>query len=53
MGAPKRETALELTYQVEATPWLSLQPDVQYIINPLEGVKNTLTIGLRAIFTLQ
>ncbi|MBL4838939.1 MAG: carbohydrate porin [Kordiimonadaceae bacterium] len=53
IGAPKRETALELTYKIEATPWLSLQPDVQYIINPLEGVKNTLTIGLRAIFTLQ
>lgn len=28
------ETALELTYQDQLTPWLSVQPDIQYIMNP-------------------
>ena len=25
---------MELTYQAQVTPWLSVQPDVQYIDNP-------------------
>jgi porin len=29
-----REIAIELTYRVEATSWLTLQPDLQYIMNP-------------------
>ncbi len=28
------ETALELTYRFEVTPWLALQPDFQYVITP-------------------
>ena len=28
------EIVLETTYQIELTPWLSLQPDVQYVIHP-------------------
>ncbi len=28
------ETLLELTYQAQATPWLVLQPVVEYVINP-------------------
>lgn len=30
----RHETAIELTYRVQALPWLALQPDVQYIVNP-------------------
>lgn len=30
----RHETAIELTYRVQALPWLALQPDVQYIIDP-------------------
>lgn len=30
----RQETAFELTYRVQALPWLALQPDIQYIINP-------------------
>lgn len=29
-----RETNLELTYRAALTPWLTLQPNVQYVINP-------------------
>lgn len=28
------ETAIELTYSDTLTPWLSVQPDIQYIVNP-------------------
>nr|WP_294554914.1 carbohydrate porin [uncultured Rhodopila sp.] len=35
-----RETVLELTYQAAVTPWLTLQPDFQYIFNPGGGSPN-------------
>nr|WP_294516390.1 carbohydrate porin [uncultured Rhodopila sp.] len=37
---PRRasETVLELTYQAAVTPWLTLQPDFQYIFSPGGGV---------------
>jgi porin len=34
------ETLLELTYQAQLTPWLTAQPDIQYIINPGAGLQN-------------
>jgi porin len=30
----RHETAIELTYRIQALSWLALQPDLQYIINP-------------------
>lgn len=33
-AADDRETHLELTYRAPITEWLTLQPDVQYIVNP-------------------
>lgn len=33
-GAESSETQLELTYSDNLTPWLAIQPDVQYIMNP-------------------
>jgi porin len=62
-GLPARgtEELLELTYQAQATPWLQLQPDIQYVINPGAGVANPdddtarlgneLMAGIRAITT--
>ena len=43
------ETAIEFTYRAEICPWLILQPDVQYIINPSmdPSLKNALQIGVR------
>ncbi|MEE4190214.1 MAG: carbohydrate porin [Halieaceae bacterium] len=48
-GASRAETNIELTYSVQVTPWLRLQPDIQYIFNPGldEGLDNALVIGLR------
>jgi porin len=45
----RNETAIELTYRVQCLPWLALQPDVQYIINPGTdpALDNALVVGLR------
>lgn len=47
------ETAYELTYSDYVTPWLSLQPDVQYIVNPGTDptLDNALVVGARAVVT--
>jgi porin len=45
----RREVKLEATYQAAITPWLTLQPDIQYIINPggNPALGSALVIGLR------
>jgi porin len=35
--AENHETAIEWFYKIWVTPWLSLKPDLQYIINPSGG----------------
>ncbi|MDA8383436.1 MAG: carbohydrate porin [Betaproteobacteria bacterium] len=51
------ETIVEATYQYQATPWLQLQPDFQYVFHPGAGittaqpVKNEAIVGLRANIT--
>jgi porin len=52
------ETFVEVTYQYQVTPWLQLQPDVQYVFNPGAGlpdpnnpaqrIRNEWVIGVRA-----
>jgi porin len=45
---PGYEVVLETTYQIELTPWLSLQPDVQYVIHPSgTNLPNALVLGAR------
>ena len=34
------EVILEATYQYQLRPWIQLQPDIQYVINPGGGVAN-------------
>ncbi|HEY1300453.1 MAG TPA: carbohydrate porin, partial [Stellaceae bacterium] len=55
-GVPARpgETIVEATYRARLTPWLKLQPDVQYVVNPGAGItaapaplKNDLIFGIR------
>jgi porin len=51
------ETYLEITYQYQATPWLQIQPDVQYVFTPGGGladpnnpghvIGNELVLGVR------
>jgi porin len=45
------ETTLELDYQYNPTPWLSIQPDAQYILDPGGDSSrgDILVLGLRTI----
>lgn len=53
------EVVMELTYQAQVTPWLSVQPDLQYIFNPGGNLLNpngtprrdALVLGLRSAIT--
>ena len=52
-GGPSRdgEATLEADYQINPAPWLSIQPDVQYIIDPsgITSRSDILVLGLRTI----
>jgi porin len=45
------EQLIELSYGYQATPWLNLRPDVQYIIEPGafsgKDIDNALVVGLQ------
>lgn len=55
------EQFIELTYQAQVTPWLQVQPDIQYIIRPAGGVQdpndagrmlhNATVVGVRTSIT--
>jgi porin len=47
------EMALEATYRAQITQWLSVQPDLQYIINPggNQDHRNALVLGCRVSLT--
>ena len=47
------ETVLELTYTLVLAPWLTVQPDVQYVIHPggRSSVTNALVIGAQISIT--
>lgn len=53
-GVQQYEVALELTYIVQATRWLQVQPDLQYIINPggTGKLPNALVLGFQLALTL-
>jgi porin len=45
---PRYEILLEATYQIELTTWLSVQPDLQYVIHPSgTDVANAFVLGAR------
>jgi hypothetical protein len=46
---PGYEMVLEATYQIVLTPWLSFQPDLQYVMHPSgTDIANALVLGARA-----
>ena len=49
----KHELALEMFYKVKITPWLSVKPDLQYIVNPSgsQDIKNAFVPTLRFEWT--
>lgn len=58
MPLPKPETLVELTYQAPISPWLTLQPFLQFVANPggrapmptnpTQAIPNATVVGLRA-----
>jgi len=42
------EIVTELTYQIPVNDWFTVQPDIQYIINPQGGGNDAFLTGLRA-----
>jgi porin len=44
------ETAIEITYKIQLAPWGSIQPDIQYILNPsgVSGSRNAFVFGVRS-----
>jgi porin len=49
-GAPAAgETTMELTYLAQLGSWLSVQPDLQYVIHPggTRSTRNAVVLGLR------
>lgn len=52
-GLERAERVLELTYRAQLSPYIILQPDLQYIINPGmdPGLENALAVGLRLLVT--
>ena len=54
-GGPRydAETVIETTYSVSVEPWLKLQPDFQYIIEPgaRQGAHDAVVLGLRTNLT--
>jgi carbohydrate-selective porin OprB len=61
LPAQGAEELIELAYQAQVVPWLILQPDMQFVINPGAGVQNPndpthnlrdeFVAGVRAIVT--
>ena len=47
------ETTIEVNYRSQPTPWLSLMPNVQYVIQPngLSNIGNALVLGFQAKVT--
>ena len=46
---PGYEMVLEATYQIVLTPWLSFQPDLQYVMQPSStDIPNALVLGAHA-----
>ncbi|MDJ0848962.1 MAG: carbohydrate porin [Myxococcota bacterium] len=50
--ATRRERVLEVTYRLQVTGWLSLQPDIQFIFSPAFSDRDATVVGLRAVIQL-
>ncbi|HBH18101.1 MAG TPA: hypothetical protein DDX14_04035, partial [Cyanobacteria bacterium UBA9579] len=49
INGQSKETAIELFYTAQITPWLSVQPDMQFVINPGGKGKDAMIFGVRTV----
>ena len=47
----RRETAVEVTYKAQCTPWMALQPTFQYIMQPQDGTPDATVLGVLLTLT--
>jgi carbohydrate-selective porin OprB len=47
---PSEEWAMEITYQYQLTSICTIQPDVQWVGDPVKTGRDALVIGLRSTF---
>ncbi len=48
----RRQSLLEVTYRLQVTGWLTLQPDLQFFFDPVFSRRDATVIGLRAVIDL-
>lgn len=48
-NAARSQALVELTYRAQLAPWLSLQPDLQYIFDPFFNRNDAFAVGLQAV----
>jgi porin len=53
VGVQSAETDIELNYRAQVTPWFSLMPNIQYVIQPnaVPTIPNAFVLGLQAGLT--
>jgi porin len=49
VNVSRRDSILELTYLVQVTGWLTLQPDLQFFFDPHFSRRDATVLGLRAV----
>ncbi len=42
---PPPELVFECFYSIQIAPWLALQPDIQYLVNPQQDRRNAIVVG--------
>jgi porin len=45
----RTEVSMEWFYKMQLTPWLSIEPDIQYIIKPSGNGSNAVVMGVRSV----
>lgn len=43
------QTIVEVTYAIQVNPWLSVQPDIQFILDPAFATSDAVALGLRVV----
>lgn len=51
-GGSQEETVIEVFYKAQITPSMTIQPDMQYVINPSGLYRDALAVGVRFQVTL-
>ena len=51
-GRPPTEIVIECFYAIQLAPWLTLQPDLQVVLDPAEGGRDAVVVGAQLAIDL-